>query len=32
MGELRNAKFWSGNFKGRDQLKDSGLDGRVILK
>jgi hypothetical protein len=25
-------KFWSGNLKGRDQLEDLGIDGRIILE
>jgi hypothetical protein len=26
------AGFWRGNLKDRDHLKDTGLDGRIILR
>jgi hypothetical protein len=29
--EMR-AKFWSGRLKGRDRLKDVGVDGKIILE
>jgi hypothetical protein len=30
--EKTNANFWCGCLKERDNLEDSGLDGRIILK
>jgi hypothetical protein len=32
MNEMRNAKFWSENLKGRDHSKDLVVDGRIILE
>jgi hypothetical protein len=30
---MRNAtKFWSGNLRGRENLKDMGVDGNIILE
>jgi hypothetical protein len=32
-GEFRkHTKFWSENLKGRDNLEDLGIDGRIILE
>jgi hypothetical protein len=30
-GERRNAGFWWGNLKERDELEDMCIDGRIIL-
>jgi hypothetical protein len=33
MGERKmHTKFWSGNLKGRDHLKNLGVDGRKITE
>jgi len=32
MGEVRTGFFWGGNMKERDNLEDSGVDGRIILR
>jgi len=33
MWKMRSAnKIWSENLKGRDQLRDLGIDGRIISK
>jgi hypothetical protein len=32
MGEMRNAKFWWEDLKGRNYLEDLGADGKITFK
>jgi hypothetical protein len=32
MGERRDTGVWWGNLRGRDHLKDLGIDGKIMLK
>jgi hypothetical protein len=32
MGEMRNTKLLFENLKGRDNLEDLGIDGRILLE
>jgi hypothetical protein len=29
-GEILNTKYWSKNLQGKDQLEDSGVDGKIL--